>query len=113
MSETRRTRRGPRRVDAGYLERAALHYLGRYASSSANLKRVLMRKVQRSAAAHGTDPEAGARLVEALVERYVGAGLVDDRAYAAQKAQSLARRGTSRHGIRGRLALKGVGSGLI
>lgn len=108
-----RARRGPRKVSAQYLERAALHYLERFASSSANLRRVLMRKVERSAQAHGTDPAEGARLVDALVARYLRAGLLDDQAYAAQKAASLQRRGTSRYAIRGRLALKGVDAELI
>ena len=54
-------RKPPRRVTAQYLENAALHYLQRFASSSASLRRVLMRKVDRSAQAHGTDPAEGAR----------------------------------------------------
>lgn len=108
-----RPRRGPRRVTADYLEKAALHYLERFASSSANLKRVLMRKVARSARAHGTDPAEGERLVDALVARYLGARLLDDKTYAAQQAASLRRRGASRFGIRGKLAVKGVGADLI
>lgn len=108
-----RPRRGPKPATADYLEKAALHYLERFASSSANLKRVLMRKAASSARAHGTDPAEGERLVDALITRYLGAGLLDDKTYAAQKAASLSRRGTSRHGIRGRLALKGVESELI
>jgi len=47
-------------------------------------------------------------MVEALVARYLAAGLIDDRAYAAQRAASLHRRGASRAGIRGKLAQKGV-----
>jgi regulatory protein len=109
----RRAGRAPRRVTPDYLEKAALHYLERFASSSANLKRVLMRKVARSARAHGTDPVEGERLVDALVARYLGAGLLDDKAYAAQQAASLRRRGASRFGIRGKLAVKGVGTDLI
>jgi regulatory protein len=99
---------GPKPVTARYLENAALHYLERFASSSANLRRVLMRKVARSAYGHGSDPAEGGRLVDALIARYLAAGLLDDAGYAAQKAASLQRRGTSRHGIRGRLAVKGV-----
>jgi len=105
--------RGPKQATAAHLENAALHYLERFASSSANLKRVLMRKVARSAQAHGTDAAQGERLVDAIVARYLAAGLLDDRAFAVQKAASLRRRGTSRFGIRGRLALKGVPEGLI
>lgn len=95
-------------VTAQYLENAALYYLQRFASSSANLRRVLMGKVERSARAHGTDREEGAALVEALIERYLRSGLLDDKAYAEAKAASLHRRGTSTRGIRGKLALKGL-----
>ena len=109
----RRDRRAPRQATAQYLENAALHYLERFASSSANLRRVLMRKVTRSAEIHGTDRTAGERLVDDIIARYLRAGLLDDRAYAAQQAESLQRRGTSRYGIRGRLAGKGVEAELI
>src|SRR5579883_1558202 len=106
-------RKGPRLATARYLENAALHYLERFASSSANLKRVLMRKVARSARFHGTDPAEGERLVDGIIVRYLEAGLLDDRAYAAQKAASLRRRGGSRYGIRGKLVQKGVEAELI
>lgn len=113
MSEPRKTRKLPRRMTAERLENIALHYLGRYASSSGNLRRVLMRRVERAAAAHGDDPADGARLVDALIARYQGSGLIDDRAYATQKAASLQRRGASRFGIRGKLRQKGVEADLI
>lgn len=106
-------RRLPRQATASYLENAALYYLERFSSSSANLRRVLMRKVARSARAHGTDPAEGAGRVEAIIARYQQSGLLDDAAYAAQKAASLSRRGTSRYGIRGKLAVKGVDAELI
>lgn len=113
MSEPRKTRKLPRRMTAERLENIALHYLGRYASSSGNLRRVLMRRVERAAAAHGDDPADGARLVDALIARYQRSGLIDDRAYATQKAASLQRRGASRFGIRGKLRQKGVEADLI
>ena len=76
----RKARGGPKPITATYLENAALHYLERFASSSANLKRVLMRKVMRAAAAGNDDSAEGERLVDALVARYLTAGLVDDKA---------------------------------
>ena len=75
---TKRKRRGPRKATPKHLENAALHYLGRFASSAANLKRVLMRKVQRSAHFHGTDADEGRAMVERLVTRFARAGLIDD-----------------------------------
>ena len=94
-----------REIDAELLERWALHYLGRYASSAENLRRVLRRRVRRYA------PEAApaiTALVDALVTRYREAGLLDDAAYAAGRLQSLHRRGKSLQGMRARLAAKGV-----
>lgn len=102
-------RRQQKPVTAQYLENAALYYLQRFASSSANLRRVLMGKVERSARAHGTDRAEGAALVEALIQRYQRSGLLDDKAYAEAKAASLHRRGTSTRAIREKLSLKGVG----
>jgi regulatory protein len=115
MAESRMKRAGkaPRKITAQRLENIALHYLGRYASSSANLRRVLMRRVERAAAAHGADAAEGAKLVEDLVARYLRSGLIDDRAYAAQKAASLQRRGASRFGITGKLRQQGVAGALI
>jgi regulatory protein len=101
-------------LTAATLENAAVHYLSRFASSSGNLRRVLMRKVAR-AARDGEEgqAEAGAHLVDALIARYLEKGLLNDRAYAAQAASSLARRGASRFSITGKLAQKGVDSGLV
>ncbi len=109
----KRKRRGPRKATAKHLENAALHYLGRFASSAANLKRVLMRKVQRSARAHGTDVDEGRDHVERLVARFIRAGLVDDAAYAAARVASLRRRGASARLIAARLREKGVAKDTI
>jgi regulatory protein len=115
MDEPRppRRRRGPKPATAAELESAALHYLERFASSSGNLRRVLLRRVTRSASAYDFDPAEGRSLVDDIIARYLRAGLLDDRAYAAQQAASLRRRGVSRHGIRGRLAQKGVAPDLV
>jgi regulatory protein len=87
------------------LERWALHYLGRYASSAENLRCVLTRRVRR----HSPQTVLQvASLIDALVARYRKSGLLDDAAYAAGRMQSLHRRGTSLQAIRARLAAKGV-----
>jgi regulatory protein len=112
-SQAKRERKKPRKITAQRLDNMALHYLGRFASSSANLKRVLMRKVSRAAAAHDSDPVADEKLVDDLIARYLRSGLIDDQAYAAQKAASLQRRGASRFGIKGKLRQKGLPGELI
>jgi regulatory protein len=104
----RRERKVPRKVSAQSLENAALFYLARFSAPSAQLRRVLLRRVDKSVKAHGTDPAEGRRLVDELVERYRRSGLVDDAAYAAGKARSLRRRGISRLIIGRTLRAKGL-----
>lgn len=98
----------PRKATPEYLERAALFYLERYASSAGNLRRVLLRKVERSARAHDTDREEGAQAVDALIQRMLRAGLLDDQAYAQARAVTLHRAGQGVQAIRARLIAKGV-----
>ena len=104
----RQKKRAPRKATPKYLENAALHYLGRFATSAANLKRVMMRKVDRSARFHGTIAEEGKALVEDMIGRFMASGLLDDAAYAKSRAGSLHRRGNSARVIRGKLRQKGV-----
>ena len=105
--------RGPRKVTAKYLRNSALHYLDRYATSSAHLRRLLLAKVACSARAHDTDPQAGAAAVDALIAEFLGAGVLDDVRYAEDRALILFRRGASARAIRGALLAKGVASELI
>src|SRR5512144_3005675 len=108
MIAPRHGRRGPPPVTAERLEASALYYLQRFASSAENLRRVLERRVERSARQHGTDRAAGRALVDALVKRLQAGGLLDDRFYAEAKAASLHRRGASLGAIRRTLAAKGI-----
>lgn len=106
-------RRGSRPVTADTLEAQALDYLARFASSAANLRRVLRQKVERSARLHGTDREVGMAAVDRLVARLAAAGALDDARFAEGRAHSLFRRGASRRTIAAKLAEKGVGDGEI
>lgn len=95
-------------VDPARLERAAYAYLERFAASSASVRRVLMRRVSVSVAAHGTDAAEAAGWVEALIQRFQRLGLLNDALYAEQKAASLRRRGASARAVRATLAAKGI-----
>ncbi|MBI3447254.1 MAG: regulatory protein RecX [Magnetospirillum sp.] len=103
-------RRPPPKISASYLENAALHYLERYSSSRANLRRVLLRKVDRSLAYWGGEHEEMAALVDAAIARLAAIGYLDDAAYAETKVRSLHRRGKSTRLIAASLAAKGVGA---
>jgi regulatory protein len=75
-------------LDAEALERCALHYAGRYATTRAKLAAYLERKLRRHGWAGDEDPA-----VDRLVEQMAGLGYVDDRAFASARAASLGRRG--------------------
>ena len=102
-------RRPPRPVTAAYLQRAALAYLERYASSEENLRRVLRRKIDRRCRLRGEETGPFYPLVEEVVERSRRAGLIDDTRFAQARVETLRRRGGSARAIHAKLAAKGVG----
>jgi regulatory protein len=102
-------RQGPAKATPASLRRAAESYVARFASSAEQLRRVLMRRVERSARAHDTDREAGAAEVGKIIDRYRELGLIDDAAFARSRAAGLFGRGESPSAIRRRLMLQGVG----
>jgi regulatory protein len=93
-----------------YLQRAALAYLERHASSSENLRRVLRRKLARRlrGSEETLDDGSLSRLVDEVVARCVRGKLVDDALYALGKVGSLRAKGGSARSIAARLAGKGV-----
>ena len=94
-----------REIGPELLERWALGYLGRYASSAENLRRVLIRRARR----YSSEAALQARVeIDAIVMRYRESGLLDDSTYAAARVESLHRRGDSLKAIRARLEGKGV-----
>ncbi|KKC27379.1 regulatory protein RecX [Sphingomonas sp. SRS2] len=96
--------RTPKPYDDAALERAALDYAARYATTRAKLAAFLRRKVrERGWAGEGEAP------VEALVERFSQHGYVDDRAFASARAESLLRRGYGARRIGTALRAAGIG----
>lgn len=106
--DRKQRRRAPAPVTAETIKRAAENYVARFASSAAQLKTVLMRRVERSARHHGTDPEKGEALADEIVTRYIRLGILDDTAFARSRALSLFRRGDTPQAIRYRLLQQGV-----
>ena len=113
MNEQTRKSRRPRKATPKFIENAALAYLGRFATSGENLRRVLMRKVERSARAHGSDRAERAAIVDALIGRFTRSGLLDDLTYAEGRVLSMHRRGASARAIRLKLRQKGVADELV
>lgn len=110
MAEQRhmKPRQPPKPPTPERLEKAALHYLERYAASSEGVRRVLMRKVERAVRAGVGDKAQGAIDVAAVIDKLLARKLVDDSVFAEGRAMSLARRGLPRSQIVQRLKIKGV-----
>ena len=103
----------PARITQSYLENVALHYLERYASSSANVRRVLLRRIHRSTAHWGDDQDAALTAMDAVLQKLTRLGYLDDSRYALAKAGALRSRGGSARKVRAGLAAKGVDADLI
>ncbi len=105
---TGKKRRVPKPVTAARLEKAALAHIDRYATSAANLRQVLLRRVERSARLHDTDRAEATAWVDAIIAKLLERRLLDDTAYARARANSLHRAGASRRKIAAMLQRKGV-----
>jgi len=93
------------------LESAARHYLARYFTSRAHLRRLLERRVERALERDGTDgPPRDAQVgwVDEVLDALEASGALDDAAFAEARARVVARRGGSERTIRARLRAKGV-----
>jgi regulatory protein len=101
------------------LENAALHYLGRYAASEASLRAMLENRLRRAgmrnpdfaqdAAAH----ELLRKAIESIIAKYKRNGILNDKAFAETKVNSLRRQGRSRRAIVQKLGAKGLPFSLV
>jgi regulatory protein len=92
-----------RPLDPEGLERLALHYVGRYATTRAKLAAYLQRKVKERGWAEGSQPS-----IPPLVERFAEAGYVNDAAFASARAASLQRRGYGERRVEQALRAAGI-----
>lgn len=90
------------------MRNSALHYLGRYTATTAQLRRVMTRRIDRSLAVHGGDRAEAIDQLETLIGELCEAGYLDDVRYAEVRADELHRRGTSLRGISAKLRQKGL-----
>jgi len=106
-------RRPARPVTAQYLQNAAAFYLERYPATAEGLRRVLRRRVRKAEIAEAPVMDGVEAAIEAIVQRFVAAGAIDDKEFAQTKARSLHRRGTSGRMTRHKLKLAGVDDGTL
>ncbi len=117
--KTRNTRRGgeprsdrPARpalpIDAAWVEGAAAEHLARYSSTRAHLKQLLLGRIRRAKLKGRPAAEDIAEIIEAVLDRHVALGTLNDAAWAEMKARSLTRRGVASAVVKQRLREKGV-----
>ena len=110
-------KQSPKKVTAGYIERAALHYLGRFSSSEANLRSVLTRKIRRRNKALTPEDDAvtaeQSSWLDDVVAKCVRYGYVNDESYGKERAKSLLKKGKPPRTIKQDLLFKGIASDLV
>jgi regulatory protein len=95
-------RRPPPPLDAASLERLALRYVERFATTRARLVVYLTRKIrERGWDGAPADPTA-------IAERFATLGYIDDRSFAESKAASMARRGLGARRVNEALRYAGI-----
>ena len=81
----------------------ATRYLARQAASTARVRAVLVRAVERAVGREEADAAATAALVDPVLARLARAGLLDDAAFARMKSRRLIEQGRSAPVIRATL----------
>ncbi len=99
----------PRPLDAAALERMALRYVERFATTRGRLTDYLMRKIRE----RGWDGGSAAALAEPadLAQRMADLGYVDDRAFAEHRAAAMQRRGLGARRVAGAFREAGIDDG--
>lgn len=102
------------------LENKALSYLGRYSSSEANLRQILIRFGKWKCLPKDADDDTEHqflhqldRQIDALVLRYRDLGYINDTSYALSRARHLRQKGRSRRHISQHLHSKGINATTI
>jgi regulatory protein len=99
-----------RPITAKYLQNAATFYLERYPSTAEGLRRVLNRRVRKAEMLQAPVMDNVQQAIAVIVQKFVDAGMIDDKAFAQTKARALHRRGSSNKLTRQRLQHAGVDS---
>src|SRR5262249_37236019 len=90
QNAARRARKAPKKITESYLHNSGLHYVQRFSTGTENFRRVMMRKVDRSCRHHKDQSrEHCAAMVEALIEKFARAGLLNDADYTRATVATL------------------------
>lgn len=107
--QKKRQPRPPKKITERYLTNSGLYYLQRFPASTAQFRKVMMRKIAKSLKHHKTPTEdQAAEMLDNITEKFVEYGYLNDKAYAHGLVQSLRNRGTSQAKISAKLREKGI-----
>lgn len=111
MIETNRKQKNagnPKPLTEKRLEKIALVHIDRYATSIENLRNVLMRRVEKSARTQNIEKKEAEKWINIIITKLVNLRLLNDQAYAENRARSLHRSGASQKKIMSILINKGI-----
>ena len=110
----KKSQRPPPAITSTVLQDSATRYLSRYVATAEQLRRVLIRKVDKTLRARGEGDRLQAlELVEKEISRRIAGGYIEDQRVANAWTDHLYRQGKSTPQIRTRLLSKGVDSSVI
>jgi regulatory protein len=105
----RKEKKPPKEITETYLHNSGLYYLQRYAASIVQFRMIMQRKIDKSCRHHvDQNREECLRLLDALVEKFIRSGLLNDTGFARGSVSSLRRRGLSQRVIFMKLQNKGL-----
>jgi len=86
----------------------------RFAASTAQFRRVMQRKIDKSCMAHPEqNREECLTLLNTLIETFQRTGLLNDEIFATGAIRSLRQRGLSTRAIEAKMAIKGIPAALV
>lgn len=106
QSQASRAKRPRPPLDLPTIRALALHYVGRYATTRARLKRYLERKLRE----RGWVESAAGPDIDAMISDFSRLGYVDDTAFATARTHSLLQRGYGENRLNAALRQAGIGA---
>ena len=110
----RKTPKIPKKITETYLNNSGKFYLERFPASTAQFRKVMTRKINKSCKAHPEQSmETCLTALDSVVQKFQDLGFLNDEGYAGGLSRSLKNRGWPRNRIVMRLKEKGIASELI
>ncbi|MCK5296904.1 MAG: RecX family transcriptional regulator [Alphaproteobacteria bacterium] len=98
----------PKKITPKRLYNIAVYYLQRYESSVESLRRVLIRRIDKSALVHEIDKDEAVEWAEDVIKKMMQFDFVNDERYSENQIRSMFQKGTSIYKMKAKLKSKGV-----